>query len=161
MSMYDIPLTTPALYFDDYTAALACLSYDQSHSTVPKSIQAMLDTGEFDNAAYNGLLPDDVDYSVDALQNILGDLFTASGFTGDISSMFPEDTAKPIDETLDDDCIAYLLPNRQPSLFKAAYPDKNALRDEFKTRLADAGITMPDNFDWWAYIVDITGTVFS
>lgn len=161
MSMYDTPLVTPALYFDDYAAALACLSYDQSHNTVPKSIQAMLDTGEFDDAAYNGLLPDDVDYSVDALQNILDDLFTASGFTGDISSMFPEDTAKPISETLDDDRIAYLLPNRQPSLFEAAYPDKNALRDEFKTRLADAGITMPDNFDWLAYIVDITGTVFS
>ena len=161
MSMYDIPLTTPALYFDDYAAALACLSYDQSHGNVPKSIQALLDTGEFDDAAYNGRLPDNVDYSVDALQNILDDLFTASGFTGDISSMFPEDTAKPIDETLDDDCIAYLLPNRHPSLFEAAYPDKNALRDEFKTRLADAGITMPDNFDWWAYIVDITGTVFS
>lgn len=51
--------------------------------------------------------------------------------------------------------------DREPELFEAAYANKEELLEEFKEKLANAGIEMPENFDWWRYIVKVSGTDFS
>lgn len=66
---------------------------------------------------------------------------------------FDPDGVEDLAEEFDGACI--------PSLFRTAYPDKEALRKEFEEKLAAAGVTMPEDFDWWRYIVKVNGTNFS
>lgn len=57
--------------------------------------------------------------------------------------------------------ICYIACDYIPSLFRTAYPNKEALRREFEEKLSAAGVTMPEDFDWWRYIVKVNGTNFS
>ena len=57
--------------------------------------------------------------------------------------------------------ICYIACDRIPSFFSTAYPDKETLRKEFEEKLAAVGVTMPEDFDWWRYIVKVNGTNFS
>ena len=82
-------------------------------------------------------------------------------FDGEVETLFPELAKKPLEESFDEGAICYIACYYIPSLFRTAYPDKEALRKEFEEKLAAAGVTMPEDFDWWRYIVNVNGTNFS
>lgn len=82
-------------------------------------------------------------------------------FEGEIETLFPELAREPLEETFSEETIGYISCDRIPSLFSTAYPYKEALRKEFENKLAEGGVTMPEDFDWWRYIVKVNGTDFS
>lgn len=94
----------------------------------------------------------------------LGEQFDAlwsHSYAGKVESLFPELTNNPLDLDFDDGEISIIACDKEPDLFVAPYADKESLVEEFKQKLADKGVTMPDDFDWWRYIVKVTGTDFS
>ena len=66
-----------------------------------------------------------------------------------------------MEQSFDDEKLAIIPCDREPELFEAAYANKEELLEEFKEKLANAGVEMPENFDWWRYIVKVSGTDFS
>lgn len=82
-------------------------------------------------------------------------------FNGEVETLFPELAKESLEENFDEGTIGYISCDRIPSLFSTAYPDKEDLRKEFEGKLAAEGITMPKDFDWWRYIVKVSGTNFS
>lgn len=55
----------------------------------------------------------------------------------------------------DGDEILYIQPDREPTLFQAAYSSFEELLEEFKHKLVGLGI--PDDFDWEGRVVKING----
>lgn len=82
-------------------------------------------------------------------------------FDGEVETLVPELAKDPLEESFDEGTICYISCDRIPSIFSTAYPDKETLRKEFEEKLAAVGVTMPEDFDWWRYIVKVTGTNFS
>ena len=82
-------------------------------------------------------------------------------FGGEVETLFPELAKEPLEESFDEGTIGYISCDRVPNLFRTAYPDKETLRKEFEDKLAAVGVTMPEDFDWWRYIVKVNGTDFS
>lgn len=104
------------------------------------------------------------EFTTDGLSDLWCDLFDArwsNSFSGEVESLFPELTRNPMEQSFDDEAISIIPCDREPKLFEVAYANKEELLDEFKEKLANAGIEMPENFDWWCYIVKVSGTDFS
>lgn len=97
----------------------------------------------------------------DELAQQFEDGIYSHSFCGNAETLFPELTKAPLDLTYDDVLLAAIPCDKVPNLFSAAYPDKEALRKEFEDKLAKQGVTIPDDLDWWRYIVKINGTDFS
>ena len=104
------------------------------------------------------------EFTTDGLSDLWCNLFDAcwsNSFSGENESLLPEQTRHPIEQRFDDEKLAIIPRDREPELREAAYANKEELLEEFKEKLANAGIEMPENFDWWRYIVKVSGTDFS
>lgn len=84
----------------------------------------------------------------------------AGSFSGSVESLCPELAKEPLELSCDDTMLAAIPCANEMDLFAAAYPTKEALRQEFEIRLKAYGVVMPRDFDWWRYIVSINGTYF-
>ncbi|GBF71407.1 unnamed protein product [Lawsonibacter asaccharolyticus] len=91
----------------------------------------------------------------------LFDACWSNSFSGEIESLFPELTRNPMEQSFDDEKLAIIPCDREPELFEAAYANKESFWRNSRRKLANAGIEMPENFDWWRYIVKVSGTDFS
>lgn len=147
---------------DPYAAAYVLLAYDKAHDDVSEEIAALIESGEFDELAKAGTLPDDYSDPDAALEVIDKIAVCASGFDGTVTTVFPKRAACPIEKTYDPDINdpVYIPAGRKPDLFKAAYPLPAVLLEEFQSVFASLNITFPDDFDWWARIAHIKGTEF-
>lgn len=91
----------------------------------------------------------------------LFDAVWSNSFCGSVESLFPELSKHPLETSYDDETLVAIPCDKSPDLFIAAYPDKEALRKEFEAKFLKMGVIMPEDFDWWRYIVKIDGTDFS
>lgn len=161
MSMRDYPINTTGFLLDAEVVAYICLSWARSEDDIPEEIQALLDDGTFAAKAKAGVLP--CNYSDVSVADELSDEDTfcfCSEFAGEIKTLFPEKAKSPIDEDYDDDYIAIFEVARESNLFHAAYESPDELLCEFKEKLADCDVKLPEDFDWWAHIVTVNGTYF-
>lgn len=78
----------------------------------------------------------------------------------EINTIFPEKTVVSFEENYSDDYIHYIPAARAPELFKAAYTSPEELMEEFKANSSLAQIGLPEDFDWWGHLVEISGTTF-
>jgi len=88
------------------------------------------------------------------------DFVHADEFDGEVSTLFPELAKDPLCLNFDDEPLVFIPCQAEPDLFKAPYSDKEALLDEFKKTLEIKGISLPEDFDWWRYVVTVSGTYF-
>lgn len=163
MSMCSSPLVDTGFYINAEVAAYILLPVDRESGSVPSEIKKLLEDGSFAAMAKAGTLP--CEYSdISMAQECIEDLtsYCSGGFDGEIDTLFPERTATPIEENLgDDDYLLYIPAAREADLFKAAYSGPEELLEEFKNVLTAASIILPDDFDWWAHIATIKGTIFA
>lgn len=105
----------------------------------------------FNEHARTGILPDEYG---DISDLCVGEY--CSSFTGQCSSYSSGMSDTPINRVFCQEPIAYIRPS-QPIVDPcfAAYESPDALKDEYRKRLAWA--RLPDDFDWWAHIVKIKG----
>lgn len=70
-------------------------------------------------------------------------------------------TSKSVDITYsDDDRAAYVMLEKEASLFRPAYRDPEEIIDEVRSSLADFGQYIPDNFEFAPWICDIKGDFY-
>lgn len=163
MSMNTYPINCPAAFLiDEEVTAYVLLSEDRANNEIPEEIKACFIDGTFAAKAKTDTLP--CGYSdVSTAQEVLSKVTCYfSSFMGEIISLFPERSKTPIERSCNsgDDFIAYIPCNKEPNLFKVAYESPDELLNEFKEKLKDRGVELPDDFDWWAHIVSINGTKF-
>lgn len=159
MSMHNYPLSTIAFFVDHYVCAYANRSIDENNGTVPEEIAAIIAKGQFDDRAKAGTLP--CGYSeLDIAEEFIDGLCHCSEFAGNVDTLFDERVRTPIDLSFDDDYIAYIDIPREVSPCKAAYSSPEEMLADFRGSLDKQGIKLPEDFDWWAYIVRIHGTYF-
>lgn len=157
--MRDYPMVVEAAFLlDEEVAAYAALAYNRANGSVPKSVAA-LSPSEFARAARDSGLPEDY-YDLDWLEDIEDACF-ASSFYGEVTTLFPEKAAEPIEVNYSDGLIRYIPAAHAAELFKAAYVSADELLDEFKKNDDLAQLPLPEDFDWWGHLVKITGTIFA
>lgn len=160
MSMMEHPVHLFGLFIDNRLAAEMLLAHDRAKGTVPEEIQEALDDETFWTLADRGMLPGN-SYDIENVESLLGnDVNWASDFTGDIRTIFPHMTSTPINTTVDGDMIYYIVAEREPDLFKPAYSSMQEFYEEFVKKLTAHDITLPDGFNLWTYLVEVTGTTF-
>lgn len=159
MGMATYPMKDVGFYVDHEVAAYILLATDQAKNIVPEEIAELLDAGTFATQAKKGTLPCDYQCTFEAWNCFEGACY-ASSFDGEVSTLLSERAVSPIEETFDDDVLAYIPAAKEAELFKAAYTSPEELLKEFKTAFAEQEIVFPDDFDWWAHIVSINGTYF-
>lgn len=170
MSMHSYPMADCGLYVDAEVAAYIRLCWDKKRNSVPQEIQTALDdAAAFRQAAREGTLPleycGDIgevmyyhDWESENHPECILDMLHVTNFDGEIRTMLPERTAAPLSINLCEDEAVWLPANKGADLFKAAYSSPEELLEEFKTRMAD--LELPDDFDWWAHIIEINGSTF-
>lgn len=172
MSMQSYPAKEHhAFYVDHVVTAHIMLALDKELGEVPEEIQKILDEGgmeAFTKAAiaYDETL-DDNDYFCDAfeLSNRLEDtnlghsvgVVPYSNFDGTVDSTYPDRAKRSVEQSLSEETFGLILPGREESLFEKAYESPEELMEEYKHDLEGV---LPDDFDWWAYMVDVDGTTF-
>lgn len=85
---------------------------------------------------------------------------TTYEFSGEIEQL--QDSAShplALPDSFDADSILYVYADKANSLYES-YADIAELVNEFKTKLAYAKDTIPDDFDWESHIVRINGVVW-
>ena len=78
-------------------------------------------------------------------------------FEGTIKTLFEDKASQHLYETYGDEHVFYIPANKAPSLFEAAYKDPEEICQEFKDKL---GEYLPEEFEYWPNIVEITGTYY-
>lgn len=161
MSYNIYPVITVAFLIDAETATYINLAdAKQSGIIDSKDVSELLESGVSESSA----LAEEYQDIMDAISNIdrLNPLCLScchGEFEGEAVTAFPERAEKNEVLKFDSDQIAYLLPSREPGLFAhCCYKDEQELMEEFQTIFKDAGVEMPSNYNWWAHIVNITGT---
>lgn len=155
MSMNSFPINIVGLLIDQELAAYCWKTIETKTHSVPKKIKIM-SREDFISAAKAGTLPDDYGSPMELHEEDVGHF--CSGFDGNIKTIFPERAIVPIEMDTDDECIAYIKTDKAADLFSAAYESPEALLQSFKDSLSWADI--PEDFDWWAHLVEISGTTF-
>ena len=142
------------LYIDEEVAAYYHLAYDKKKKTLPVAITNMT-TLFFKTQARRGALPQNysVVADIDGLDCFKGN--SCGSFTGTIETLLPNRTSAPLKLSQKDKWLFYVPADKRPSLFKAAYTPEKLLQ-EFQDKLCF--LELPDDFDWWAHLVCITGT---
>ena len=160
MGMATYPMKDVGFYVDHEVAAYIMLAAGQATEEVPNEISALLEDGTFATWAKEGTLPCDYSNPSEAYEWTDNLTTWANEFDGEVSTLFPERTNAPIEETLSDEPLVYVPAAKDAELFKAAYESPDALLGEFEALFAEQGIIFPKDFDWWAHIVSINGTYF-
>lgn len=101
----------------------------------------------------------DVSDAEEALNSRNVDPCFCSEFEGTASPLKAPDDTDDHDISFNDDYVVYIPCERGPSLFEAAYPNFEALVDEFRRKLTDAGYDITD-FPLEDYVCELTGTYF-
>lgn len=71
-----------------------------------------------------------------------------------------EPVSSPMDEKLEDDGIAILYLDQEPSLFKQAYSSIDEIIDEVREKLGDDAKEIPEEYDLRRNICLVSGTYF-
>ena len=148
-----------ALYIDHYAAAYIILKHDQERGRVPKTIQEILDSNQFDIFAKMGELPGD--YHDEQTAFLVLNLWKIPAIRMKntylhISTEFESLTNEiPIDITTKNEPAVYIPAKQIPQLFRASYEKPENLIQEYKQELKQA---LPENFDYWRNICCIAGT---
>lgn len=158
MSMQNLPLETTALLIDDELSAYIQLAHDKKGGTVPAEIQELLDTNMFEEKAKSGDLPGYVEKSL--VCDMLDSARYCSAFEGTVTTLLPDQTKDPLEFDLRNAFLVYIPATKAPDLFSAAYESPAHLLQDFLNCIMNAGVELPDGFDLWRRIVEITGTVF-
>lgn len=157
--MHCIPIIEEiAFLIDKETAAYTHLAQDKADGTIPSEIQNALNDGTFAAKIKDDNLWD-MYCDITIAQEILECRY-CSGFEGEINSIFPEKSVHAISQTLSDEWIVFIPSTKKAELFKAAYSSPEELAEEFRSFFFKVGIEFPADFDFWAHIVKICGTVF-
>lgn len=147
------PLQDTGFLITPYTAPYLNLSLDTQDNRVPDSIKAVL--GNFDALARKNQLPEDSKYydltfTADNIYTEINVVYH-EGFIGYCSSLYPQKTINPLNVTYCDDRLLYIPFN------KTEYASENDIMAEIQTLFQTKNIKMPKSFDWWRYMVIITG----
>ena len=153
--MNEYPICETALYTDPELAAYIGLALDKKNGSIPEEIQKFLDEGRFAQLAREN-------------SEILQDYYPADDFeigvwhgdvSGSISSALPEKCMNTVfNKEISCDTIRYIPIDREVSLFHATYESSYELLAEFKGKVEDfckGFLELPDDFDWFARIVEI------
>lgn len=163
MSMNNYPVNIVAFWIDSEVAAYINLADDRKSNTIPSKIQKLIEKQNFFDLAKKGKLPEEYNNLPD-LDIIFDSCFGGaycSSFEGNVTTLLPDRTQDPIDESFDDDYIVYIPALHQlEDLFSRAYESPEELLDEFKELFNKNHIEVPKDFDWWKHIVKIYGTTF-
>lgn len=158
MSMYEYPVVEEGCFLIDRAVApWIWRNLAQKDGNVPEGLQGV-DDETFKSMIENNELPEGycgLSDLFDVLneKNIPG-LIWCSDFSGEGSSL----RGDALEFELDGSEILYIQPEREATLFQAAYSSFEELVEEFKHKLAGLGI--PDDFDWEGHVVKINGTNF-
>lgn len=164
MSYNVYPVVTTAFLVDPETAAYINVAAAKRSGSLEGKIAKMLESGEFYTKAKAEALPEEYHDALDAILNLdkLNEhsITCCHGeFEGAATTAYPELAGEDISLNFDGDQIAYLAPSKGPDMLaQRCYQDEHELLAEFQTILRDAGVEMPDTYNWWAHIVNITGT---
>ena len=134
----------------------------------PEVAQAILMADAGDNRRIDELTEDERrDYSSvdDAYEILESDIGVSdcvgycSEFDGEAKNVYDQEVLGngPREIQFAEEYIAYIMPSRTAGLFKQAYPNFDALVDEFKGKLA---AYFPDDFPIRDHIYEVTGTYF-
>lgn len=156
MSMRDYPPAGRYFILDDIAAAFIHREVDRRDGNLSDELAAMSDE-EFLDAAMQKTLPDDY-YDTFDIPDIIEGVCSCSSFDGHIETKYPENSRDILSVDMDDDYIVYVELQYAPSLINSPYDSQEAILDEFKDVLKDY---LPESFDWWRNICDISGTYFA
>lgn len=156
MSMNSHPLEGTIFYIDSIAAAFIHREIDRRDGTLSKELAEMSDE-EFLDAATQKTIPDDY-YDLDDMPDCLGPQANFhSEFDGHVETKYPELSLDCLSLDMADNYIVYFSLEYCPSLLVAPYESREAILEEFKD---DLGGLLPENYDWWRNICDISGTYF-
>ena len=160
MSMNTYPFKeTGAFLVDEEVAAYIILAADRACKMVPAEIEALLNSGEFAALAKDGKLPcdySDTSTALDSFRDLGGEMCFCSEFEGEAHSIFDDELDS--ERSWSTDILCYMPAAREPELFRAVYLDPRELIDEHKNAFDDAGVVLPEDFNWKSHIVYIEGT---
>ena len=163
MGSYTYPAYEPAVFFVDYeVAAYIYRSIDKRDNTIPVEI-AELSEERFREMAKEGSLPCYYNSLEDVYNAVDFEMTLLPLFSGNLKQLFPKKTLEKQEYTFSDmQCysLTYIPAKRTPNLFSAAYNSPDELLEEFQDILFEAGIVLPDDFDWWGHIVSVNGTYY-
>ena len=136
--MNEYPICETALYIDPELAAYIGLALDKKNGSIPEEIQKFLDEGRFAQLAREN-------------SEILQDYYPADDL--------PEKCMNTVfNKEISCDTIRYIPTDREVSLFHATYESSYELLAEFKGKVEDfcgGFLELPEDFDWFARIVEI------
>lgn len=155
MSMHEYPMVEASALLIDYELATYINLYlDKKNDCVPEEIQEILKDETFAVLAKEGSMPCDY-HDCELFEDVVTH---ASSFTGEANAIGGDAFY-----SFDDDRLFY-IPGKELQLFEAAYKNKDEMLEFFKESLNTVfeGILLelPEDFDWWAHIVDISGTIY-
>ena len=160
--MQEYPILETAFFIDPEIAAYIGLALDKKNGTVPEEIQKFLDEGRFAQLAReNSEILQDF-YPADDIEDL--GVWDAD-VSGSISSALPEKCMNTVfNKEISCDTIRYIPIDREVSLFHATYESSYELLAEFKGKVEDfcgGFLELPEDFDWFARIVDICAVYVS
>lgn len=162
MSMNTYPIYIKGLYVDTELASYILASLEKKDNALPESVAKAIADGTFVELAKAGHLYDLADLTA-AFDYVLDELpngGTISEFDGGITTLIPDKAIKPIEESYSDEYICYVALQKKESIFKQAYESPEECLEELQEVFEDAGIDIPEEFDWWAHFVTFVGTNF-
>lgn len=159
MSMASYPFVDTGFYIDGEVAAYIMLASDQAAGCVPEEITKLQEDGSFATVAKTGGLPSDY-CDISVVSECIEEISYVTSFDGEISTLNLDRGDSAIELSFGDDGLAYIPAAKSAELFKAAYSSPEELLEEFKSFFAAHGVLLPEDFDWWAHIVSIEGTIF-
>lgn len=163
MGSYTYPAYEAAVFFVDYeVAAYIYRSIDKRDDTVPAEI-ASLSEEVFREKAKEGSLPCFYDSLEDVYNAVDFEMALLPMFSGELTQLFPQKALEEKEYTFTDMqtySLTYIPAGKTPALFWAAYNSPEELLEEFQDKLFDAGIILPEDFDWWGHIVSVNGTYY-
>lgn len=170
MNTYPLSHEYALLITPDVAATILIHDFHKNADTtpeIPETILTALDAGRTpyeiatDPAFKNLIRENDFDNVSDAHDVLQSDdldgTVYCSEFQGEANTPEGFGEGARIAMNYDDDFIAMLVPEKQPSLFEAAYDDYADLLDEYKRRLEDY---VGPGFPYARFIVNVFGTYF-
>lgn len=149
----EYPLVSYGILVDQELAAYLRLAEDMKHYQIPQSISDLILSGEFEDMAKNGTLPEEYSVVDIDIPDYYDGMAYCSSFFGQAEPVFSDQDGV----SFDDDIICYIPTAKEPSLLESAYPSVEALAKEFKNGFREQHIRLPDDYDILAHIFKITG----
>lgn len=165
MSMHEYPIASHGAFYVDGEAAtyiqLALAKEGKGNRPFTEAMKAMPREELFTQAKAGAFAV----FGYGEIDNIKNEvLFDAvlscPRFEGNVSTIYEahEYTENPIDKDFDEATICFLECANSMSLFEKAYSSVGHLVAEYKYRLKECDF--PDDFDWYAHIVDVEGCTY-